>query len=103
MRNACLNEPVGQRTQAPRPRGGHRHVALLGGTGTLTDCLVATSYLFNPYRLVRGPVIAEYEQAFARQIGVRYAYSFSSGRVGLYGLLRVLGIKPGDEVLLQVP
>jgi dTDP-4-amino-4,6-dideoxygalactose transaminase len=60
-------------------------------------------YLTSPRSLVRGPAIAEYELAFARQLGVGYAYSFSAGRVGLYGLLRVLGVGPGDEVLLQVP
>src|SRR5437588_1050770 len=80
-----------------------RRVALLGGTTTLEDCLVALRYLANPRQLVQGSAIAEYEQTFARQIGVRYAYSFSHGRVGLYALLRGLGIGPGDEVLLQVP
>jgi dTDP-4-amino-4,6-dideoxygalactose transaminase len=78
-------------------------VAVLGGTTTLADCLVAMRSLAAPRRLVRGPAIAQYERAFARQIGVRYAYSFSSGRVGLYGLLGALGVGPGDEVLLQVP
>mgnify|MGYP006974889796 CR=1 FL=1 len=55
------------------------------------DCLVAVRYLVNPRRLIQGPTITAYEQAFARRIGLRYAYSFCSGRVGLYGLLRELG------------
>lgn len=80
-----------------------RHVAQLGGTTSLGDCLIALRYLLDPWHLVRGPMLARYEKAFARQVGVRYAYSFSSGRVGLYGLLRVLGIGAGDDVLLQVP
>lgn len=80
-----------------------RRVALLGGTTTLEDCQVALRHLANPRHLIRGSAIAEYEQAFARQIGVRYAYSFSHGRVGLYALLLGLGIGSGDEVLLQVP
>jgi perosamine synthetase len=80
-----------------------RKAALLGGTTTWRDCLVGLHYLANPGRLVDGPAIAEYERAFARHVGVRYAYSFSAGRVGLYGLLRVLGIGDGDEVLVQVP
>lgn len=80
-----------------------RLVSIVGGTTTLTDCLVALRYMLTSHHLVRGPVIAEYEQAFAQKIGVRYAYSFSSGRVGLYGLLQALGIGVGDEVLLQVP
>lgn len=80
-----------------------RRVALIGGTTTFDDCLVALRYLVNPLQLVNGSAIGEYEHAFAEKIGVRYAYSFCHGRVGLYGLLRGLGIGPGDEILLQVP
>ena len=80
-----------------------RRLALLGGTTTLTDCLVALRYLADVRHLVRGAAIAEYERAFAKQIGVRYAYSFAHGRVGLYEILRALEVGPGDEVLLQVP
>jgi dTDP-4-amino-4,6-dideoxygalactose transaminase len=64
---------------------------------------VALRYLADPRHLIQGPAIGQYEQAFARQIGVRYASSFSAGRVGLYGLLRALGVGEGDEVLLQAP
>jgi perosamine synthetase len=80
-----------------------RRLALLGGTTTLADCLVAIRYAGVGRRLIHGPAISAYEQAFARRIGVRHAYSFSTGRVGLYGLLRALRVQPGDEVLLQVP
>ncbi len=78
-------------------------MALLGGTTSLADCLTAAGYLAFPPRLIRGRAVAEYERAFAREIGVEYAFSFASGRVGLYGVLHALGIGPGDEVLLQVP
>ena len=80
-----------------------RHIALLGGTTTVGDCLVALRYLVDPRRLTRGPAIDVYEREFARRVGVRYGFSFSSGRIGLYGVLRALGIGPGDEVLIQVP
>jgi dTDP-4-amino-4,6-dideoxygalactose transaminase len=80
-----------------------RRLALLGGTTTMADCWTALAYLARPDRLVRGPAIARYEQAFARRIGVAHGISFSHGRVGLYGLLRALGIGSGDEILLQVP
>lgn len=80
-----------------------RRIALIGGTTNFDDCLVALRYLVKPRQLVQGPALVEYEHAFAGRIGVRYAYSFCHGRVGLYGLLRGLGIGPGDEVLLQVP
>ena len=67
------------------------------------DCLVALRFLLFPYRLVAGEAIAEFENAFARLTGVRYASSFSAGRIGLYGILKAIGIGPGDEVLMQVP
>ncbi len=80
-----------------------RHIALLGGTTTLSDFMLAARHLANPSHLVYGPSIAAYESTFAQMIGVRHAYTFCSGRVGLYGLLRALRIEDGDEVLLQAP
>jgi perosamine synthetase len=80
-----------------------RRVGLLGGTTTWGDCLTGLRYLIDIRRLVRGEAIDHYERTFARQIGVNHAVSFSAGRVGLYGVLRALGVGPGDEVLLQVP
>jgi perosamine synthetase len=98
----AADHPEGRR-RGPSKRGPHRRVALLGGTTTWGDCLLALRYVVDPRRLVRGPAISRYEQAFARRIGVRYAYSFAAGRVGLYGLLLAMGIGEDDEVLLQVP
>jgi perosamine synthetase len=80
-----------------------RLVGLLGGTTTLNDCLIALRHLIYRNELVQGPAIMNYERAFAKMIGVRYAYSFAAGRVGLYGTLQALGIGPGDDVLLHVP
>ena len=68
-----------------------RRLAQLGGTSTWGDCLVALRQLMNPGALVEGRSIAEYEKAFAQRLGMRYAHSFSAGRVGLYGLLKIAG------------
>ena len=89
----------------PLPLGAprRRKAALLGGTTSAGDCLVAAAYLLWPFRLVDGRSIADYERAFADAVGVDHACSFSSGRVGLYGLLRAMGVGPGDDVLLQAP
>ncbi len=78
-------------------------LSLLGGTTTAGDCRAALGYLLRPRRLVRGPSIGTFERAFAERVGVRHACSFATGRVGLYAILRALGIGSGDEVLLQVP
>ena len=97
----------------PRPTGGEqardaypaarRRIGLLGGTTTSADVGVAIRHLVDQRELIDGPRIEEYEQAFAREIGVSHACSFATGRVGLFGILRALGVGDRDEVLLQVP
>jgi perosamine synthetase len=42
----------------------------------------------------------KYEAAFAEMFGAKRAFSFWKGRVGLYGVLKTMGIGPGDEVIL---
>jgi len=80
-----------------------RRLALLGGSTRWSDCAEALRYLSRPSQLVQGAKINEYEEAFAGTVGVKYAIGFASGRVGLYGLLRALGVDEGAEVLLSVP
>lgn len=80
-----------------------RRLVVLGGTTSYSDCAAAARLLGMPWALIRGRCIDEYEQEFAQIIEVAHAFSFSSGRVGLYGLLRAMGVGRGDEILLQVP
>lgn len=85
---------------------GHRlprRHALLGGTTTIRDVTTALRYLASPRSLVDGPAVAAFERAFASRVGARQAVSFAAGRVGLFGILRCLGIGAGDEVLVPVP
>jgi perosamine synthetase len=90
--------------QNKRSGGLPRLLGQLWGTNNTGDVLTAFRYIFTRRsELVQGPVLDEYERAFARKVGTRHAISFSSGRVALYALLSELGIGPGDEVLLQVP
>lgn len=108
-----LSSPVGTRhAGAPRATGGRasrrrgfpaRRVALLGGTTSLGDCVAAASFLLRPHRLTHGPSLRAYEQAFAGYIGVKHGYSFSSGRVALFGILKALNVGDGDDVLVQAP
>lgn len=86
-----------------RERPGRRRVALLGGTTSLGDCMAAISFLARPHRLIAGPAVRRYESAFADYLGVRHGYSFSSGRVALFGILNGLGIGAGDDVAVCVP
>ena len=45
-------------------------------------------------------IIEEYQQKFARFLGVERAFAFWKGRVALYALLRALDVGRGDEVIL---
>jgi perosamine synthetase len=80
-----------------------RQVALLGGCTSWGDCAVAARYFAMGGSPSDGPAIHAYQRAFAETVGVHHAYSFSAGRVGLYAILRALGVGPQDDVLLQVP
>lgn len=44
--------------------------------------------------------IKDFEIAFAENLGVKYAFSVSKGRVALYTILKALGVGPNDEVIL---
>jgi dTDP-4-amino-4,6-dideoxygalactose transaminase len=46
-----------------------------------------------------GPFVAEFEDAFARRVGARYAVACSSGTAALHVAFLVLGVEAGDEVL----
>ncbi len=49
--------------------------------------------------LTTGPKVAEFEEAFAAQVGAKYAVSFSSGTAALHGAAFTAGLKPGDEAI----
>ena len=51
-------------------------------------------------QLAQGPRVAQFEEAFARYLGVRHAVAVSSGTAALYVALRAHDIGPGDEVLV---
>jgi len=49
--------------------------------------------------LTTGPRVAEFEEAFAACVGVKYAVSFSSGTAALHGAAFASGIAAGDEAI----
>lgn len=49
--------------------------------------------------LTTGPVIAEFEQVFARYVGAKYAVSIANGTAALHAACFAAGIQAGDEVI----
>lgn len=52
--------------------------------------------------LTGGPIAVQFEEAFAKYIGVEYAVSVNSCTAALHLAMRALNIKPGDEVIVPV-
>jgi perosamine synthetase len=50
-------------------------------------------------RLSLGPLLGEFERAFAGWVGAAHASAVSSGTAGLHLALRAVGAKDGDEVI----
>ncbi len=50
-------------------------------------------------RLSLGPLLPEFERAFAACVGARYGSAVSSGTAGLHLALRAVGVADGDEVI----
>ena len=49
--------------------------------------------------ITQGPKVAEFEKAFARYCGARYAVAFSSGTASLHAACAVAGLGKGDEAI----
>src|SRR5210317_2066044 len=49
--------------------------------------------------LTQGPKIAEFEKAFAKYIGSKYAVAVSNGTGALHLCALALGVKKGDRVI----
>jgi perosamine synthetase len=69
------------------------------------DVRLALNLLIRPWLWKRGKAILELENEFKKYLGVKYAFSFNSGRSSLFAILKALseveGLKSGSEVLLQ--
>lgn len=55
--------------------------------------------VLNTDNLSLGPKYREFEEKFAKKLGVKYACAVSSGTAGLHLVMLACGIGPGDEVI----
>jgi dTDP-3-amino-3,4,6-trideoxy-alpha-D-glucose transaminase len=51
-------------------------------------------------RYILGPEVAAFEEEFARYVGVRHCVGVANGTDALTIVLRALGVRPGDEVVM---
>ena len=65
---------------------------------TNEDIQAVVEVLKSDY-LTQGPHIAEFEQAFADYIGVKYAVAVSNGTAALHLCTLAIGVKKGDRVI----
>jgi len=49
--------------------------------------------------LTQGPTIEEFEKAFAKYVGVKYAVAVANGTAALHLSVLALGVKPGQKVI----
>ncbi len=63
------------------------------------DIDAVCSVLRSDY-ITQGPKIPEFEQAVSAYVGAKYGVAVSSGTAALHSAMYVLGIKPGDEVIV---
>jgi dTDP-4-amino-4,6-dideoxygalactose transaminase len=65
------------------------------------DLKVALNLAIRPWLWKNGKTIKELEESFRNYLGVKYAYSFNSGRSAFYAILKALELPKKSEVALQ--
>ena len=65
------------------------------------DVKLALKLIFQPWKWKNGRAVKEFENQFKNYLGVKYAFSFNSGRSSLFAILKTLNLDKGSDVLLQ--
>lgn len=68
------------------------------------DIFLALKLIFQPWKWrsnAERPCYIELEEKFKKYLGVKYSFSFNSGRSALLAILKCLDLNKGNEVLLQ--
>lgn len=65
------------------------------------DVKLALNLLIRPWLWKKGKGTKELEESFKNYLGIKYAFSFNSGRSSLFAILKSLELEKGDQVLLQ--
>lgn len=63
------------------------------------DDIRAVAKVLRSNWITTGPKVVEFEEAFAKYVGAKYAVSFSSGTAALHGTVFAAGLGTGDEAI----
>ena len=77
-----------------------RYTIFSGSNSWLEWRAISKDYFSEGSNFFDENIISEYEQAFAKKVGTKYAFGFGAGRMGLYSILEALGIGEEDEVVI---
>lgn len=64
------------------------------------DDIAAVVAVLRSDSLTGGPVVAEFEEAFARRVGARFAVACANGTAGLHLATMALGLGPDDAAIV---
>jgi len=64
------------------------------------DDIAAVVSVLRSDSLTGGPVVAEFERAFAERVGARFAVACANGTAGLHLATLALGLEPDDAVIV---
>lgn len=95
---ALAYEDVIETGEEPAEAGQASVIPLSDPDITLTEIAAVDAVLRSP-RLSSGPLVEEFEAAFAAYVGRSYAVAVPSGTIGLLLALKACGIGAGDEVI----
>lgn len=65
------------------------------------DVWLALKLIFSPWKWIAGGAPQKFTEEFKKYLGVKFAFMFDSGRTSIYAVMKALGLKQGDEVLVQ--
>ncbi len=69
------------------------------------DVVLALRLLFQPWKWKQGAAVKQLEKEFAEYLGVKYAFSFNSGRSAQFAILKAFppagGLPKGSNVAIQ--
>lgn len=81
------------------PSYPHYKMNVFSGTNSFAEIITVLKKLFFK-STVDSQVIRQYEIAIQKKISSKSIYTLACGRMGFYSILKVIDIKPNDEVII---